>query len=727
MIKEVSTMLMFLVVIATGMVVEVGSESHVMHHRDLRHALDHAFQTAEGSLAKQIAINQEMHTTGVDGEQRRRRGHFINMFGWIKKLNVEQSKKAFILLAASKQISQLLGKTIKELQADPKFVKTWAEFASRYCKPRLPACDVATRYRTIDGSCNNIKQITWGMAERPQARYMPPVYHDGVGTPRQFSITGSPLPSARHVSNVLHNGGVSDLLEPVDSAMVMQWGQTLDHDMIDTPVVKGHKENDIQCCRIDASLRAKRAPCFHIHIPKGDPRFLSTCMNFVRSAPARDDFCKISQRQQINQATAVIDASYLYGTDHDTMKTLRTFKGGLLKMTDSGAFIPTKDQTSCERDVPSDYCMKSGDLRIHVVPSLASTQIMMLREHNRIATILGNLNTHWSDETVFQETRKIIAALNQHIASTEYMPIVLGVKTMSKYGLRSKPRGFNHVYNPKVDPTIRNSWGAASFRFAHSAVPGDIGGVNMKGIPRTTRLESTFNKPTMVLENGGRGSDDVNRWLTTHRGGKQDRFLEPAIRDFLFLDDTGQSFDLAALNIQRGRDHGIPGYNAWRKWCGLPVAFHFLSKPGGVVDIHPDAAKALADVYMHPDDIDLYSVGLAEMLLPGSRMGPTFACINARQFQDVKFGDRFWYENNYPRTGFTFEQLNEVKKMKLSNIMCHTQPTKLVARNLFEIPSKKNPLVECSHLEDMDLRHWKEHVYMTKGPYVPIKLLQKYF
>ncbi|WAR22365.1 PLSP-like protein [Mya arenaria] len=589
MIKEVSTMLMFLVVIATGMVVEVGSESHVMHHRDLRHALDHAFQTAEGSLAKQIAINQEMHTTGVDGEQRRRRGHFINMFGWIKKLNVEQSKKAFILLAASKQISQLLGKTIKVLQADPKFVKMWAEFASRYCKPRLPACDVATRYRTIDGSCNNIKQITWGMAERPQARYMPPVYHDGVGTPRQFSITGSPLPSARHVSNVLHNGGVSDLLEPVDSAMVTK--------------------------RMTYSV----AGLMPVYGRRG--RHVSTYISLRETR-------------------------------------------GLLKMTDSGAFIPTKDQTSCERDVPSDYCMKSGkddfihfakgDLRIHVVPSLASTQIMMLREHNRIATILGNLNTHWSDETVFQETRKIIAALNQHIAFTEYLPIVIGVKTMSKYGLRSKPRGFNHVYNPKIDPTIRNSWGAASFRFAHSAVPGDIGGVNMKGIPRTTTLESTFNKPTMVLENGGRGSDDVNRWLTTNRGGKQDRFLDPAIRDFLFLDDTGQSFDLAALNIQRGRDHGIPGYNAWRKWCGLPVAFHFLSKPGGVVDIHPDAAKVLADVYMHPDDIDLYSGGLAEMLLPGSRMGPTFACINARQFQDVKFGDRFWYENNYPRTGFTF-------------------------------------------------------------------------
>ena len=50
--------------------------------------------------------------------------------------------------------------------------------------------------------------------------------------------------------------------------------------------------------------------------------------------------------------------------------------------------------------------------------------------------------------------------------------------------------------------------------------------------------------------NFGQGCDDVNRWLFKDKGAKSDNFLEPGIRNRLFLDKNGQSFDLAALNIQ---------------------------------------------------------------------------------------------------------------------------------------------------------------------------------
>lgn len=53
-----------------------------------------------------------------------------------------------------------------------------------------------------------------------------------------------------------------------------------------------------------------------------------------------------------------------------------------------------------------------------------------------------------------------------------------------------------------------------------------------------------------VLSDSGEGADNLNRWMATDRSANSDRFLEPAVRDMLFLDTKGKSFDLAAVNIQ---------------------------------------------------------------------------------------------------------------------------------------------------------------------------------
>ncbi|KAK3603011.1 hypothetical protein CHS0354_037758 [Potamilus streckersoni] len=326
-------------------------------------------------------------------------------------------------------------------------------------------------------------------------------------------------------------------------------------------------------------------------------------------------------RNPINQATSFIDASFLYGADKETMDSLRLLKG--------------------------------GDNRIHVVPGLATIQIIFLREHNRIATFLGNINSHWDDETIFQETRKIVAAIVQHVVYMEYLPHILGPIIMKKYGLYSTPKGFNTVYNPTVDPTTANAFGAAAYRFGHTLIPGELILYNHLLLQKAIKIEHAFNRPTALMDDYGRGADNLCRWLFRDGAAKSDRFLEPGLRDNLFLDDDGDSFDLAAVNIQRGRDQGIPGYNAWREWCGLPVAVHFGSGPGGLVDLYPDAAMLLSKLYRNPDDIDLFTAGLSERHVLGGSVGPTFACIIGHQFKEWKQGDRFWYENMFSGSGFT--------------------------------------------------------------------------
>ncbi len=80
---------------------------------------------------------------------------------------------------------------------------------------------------------------------------------------------------------------------------------------------------------------------------------------------------------------------------------------------------------------------------------------LFVREHNRIARILSNLNPTWEEETVFQETRRIIIAFVQHITYAEYLPLLLG-KEMSEALNLLPGTASTHIYDPTVDPRMFN-------------------------------------------------------------------------------------------------------------------------------------------------------------------------------------------------------------------------------------------------------------------------------
>ncbi|WAQ94756.1 PLSP-like protein, partial [Mya arenaria] len=131
-----------------------------------------------------------------------------------------------------------------------------------------------------------------------------------------------------------------------------------------------------------------------------------------------------------------------------------------------------------------------------------------------------------------------------------------------------------------------------------------------------------------------------------------DRLFEAGTRNKLFMDEMKNSLDLPALNIQRGRDHGIPPYNHWRNHCRFEKAK--MDKDGFVLPDHTEKqTKLLQEAYSHVDDIDLFAGAMTETLLPGSSVGPTFACLIGRQFQRIMEGDRYWHETSNKITRFT--------------------------------------------------------------------------
>ena len=98
------------------------------------------------------------------------------------------------------------------------------------------------------------------------------------------------------------------------------------------------------------------------------------------------------------------------------------------------------------------------------------------------------------------------------------------------------------------------------------------------------------------------------------------------------------TLDLVAQVIQQGRDHGLPGYTEWRKFCGLPQVRTFED----LRDVmSTGSVSTLRGTYKKVEDIDLFTGGLAEVPTKGAVVGPTFACLLGRQMYYYKTGEIF--------------------------------------------------------------------------------------
>lgn len=199
------------------------------------------------------------------------------------------------------------------------------------------------------------------------------------------------------------------------------------------------------------------------------------CIEFIRSAPSTRIDCDLGYREQINQATSFLDASTVYGSDIETADSMRTFRKGKLHYGRPQGREPLRPPDPpggdiCRSGALSSDCLQGGDGRLSEQPGLTALHTVWLRYHNRIATILSQLNRHWSDEKVYQETRRIVIALFQHITYREFLPIVLGQEVMDLFELNLERKGYYSGFDKRVNPAIANSFGTAAFRFGHSLV-----------------------------------------------------------------------------------------------------------------------------------------------------------------------------------------------------------------------------------------------------------------
>lgn len=469
---------------------------------------------------------------------------------------------------------------------------------------RPPERPVREGFRSISGYGNNPDNPNFGKAGVILLRKAPAAYFDGASAPPRTD-----QPSAREISNaicdqtelIFNDRGLTD--------MVWQWGQFLDHD-------------------IDLTESHVPLEPFPILVPSGDiwfdPDGTGTELIFMFRSIYATNTGTTNNRHQINEITAWIDGSNVYGSDQEVADSLRSFVDGklLVSSNETGDLLPEDE----------DGFFLAGDIRANEQIGLTAMHTLFMREHNRWCDLLKQFSPNLSDELLYQHARKRVVATIQSITYNEFIPALMGSRALDPY------RG----YDRRVSPNIANTFSTAAYRFGHSMLPLEL-----------LRLDNDLNvipEGNIELVNAFFNPDETRRvgieptlmGLMNQQAQEVDGKVNGAIRNFLFGAPGAGGFDLASLNIQRGRDHGLSNINMIRWSYGLssmPSFAHLTSKP--------DTRADLFNTYSGINKADPWIVMLCEDHVDDSSLGETAHAVLKDQFERLRDGDPFWYQREF--------------------------------------------------------------------------------
>ena len=515
----------------------------------------------------------------------------------------------------------------------------------------------AQENRSIDGYGNNLTNPTWGAVDEPQVRMVSTAYTDGIKKP-----AGEDRPNPRMISNEIFAQPeiIPDPMGLSDFAWV--FGQFIDHDI--TLVENGRERLDIS-------------------VPSGDPifdplgtGFLSLRMNRAKAVEGSGEDLD-NPRQHANKITSFIDGSAVYGSDEYRSAWLRTFSDGKLRVS-SGDLLPyntisgeegsLQDLVAPPMDNANPQTKKwfiAGDARANENPLLLSLHTLFMREHNRVCDELKAKDASLSDEELFEKARKIVGGILQAVVYEEWLPS-LGVQVPSYAG-----------YDPQVNPGIMTLFSTAAFRFGHTVLNGVILRMDNDGntMPEgDLHLRDAFFNPSVIKEMG-----DIYPYLVGMSTQVQQSFDTKVIddvRNFLFGPPGQGGLDLAAMNINRGRDRGLPDYNSIRVELGKEPITDFS-------ELCRDQAlnEKLREVYQDVNMIDPWVGFLAEdRISENALFGASIMVIMEEQFAKLRDGDRFYYEND---PGLTDEEKLEIRQTRLSDVIMRNVEVDYMQGNVF--------------------------------------------
>jgi peroxidase len=435
------------------------------------------------------------------------------------------------------------------------------------------------------------------------SRVMMHQYLDDGDTPK---VTN--LPHPRLVSNTIFAQSES-IPSPMNlSHIIFFWGQFLDHDISIAPL------------SIDDSFSISPYP--DDMAKDGIPFFRSEKI----PGSGRD---KDTPRMQFNLLTSFIDASQVYGSSDQRAAWLRTHNGGKLK-TSIGNLLPFGEADGSSPPMsglnenenlisPADLFV-AGDVRANETLFLLAMHTLFVREHNRLVKEIRSKSGETNDELLFQAARKIVGALVQSITYNEFLP-ALGVELPPYVG-----------YKEQADPRTLNIFATAGFRLGHTMLADNIPIKNVLGEVSLLPLFKAFFAPSLFTEENFLG---ILRGGISHKAERIDNKIVDGVRNFLFgSKDSKKGLDLAMINIQRARDHGLPKYMQMRKMFD------------GESKITSENENLLLTIYPSLEEVEIWVGMLNEPEMPGKTIGQTIYDILSLQFTALRDGDRFFYLND---------------------------------------------------------------------------------
>jgi len=250
--------------------------------------------------------------------------------------------------------------------------------------------------------------------------------------------------------------------------------------------------------------------------------------------------------------------------------------------------------------------------------------ILFLRYHNIRSDFHARLsNFTLSDEELYWLARKDTTCAYQNLVEEKYIPTLIGELLEDYKG-----------YNSEIDPRIDVYFSGSSFRYGHSGISGLIRLLDkdfhqISGDPWL--LRDVYVRTEAFLTSGADAASVLRGLAAEASKGI----------DLHFVDDVAYfTRQMAVVNIQRGRDEGLPSYNDAREWFGFDrvTSFREISLGDEIIE------KALANLYASVDDIDSY---VGQLLDPKNRV--MYASLK-EQFTRLRDGDRFWYKNVLNKT-----------------------------------------------------------------------------